>query len=59
MIKAFQAAADMRSAERKGDSAESPLPKEGSEGWDARNADALVTMAETLPVHRSRRPARW
>ena len=48
VVKALEAAADMRSAERMGGSAESPMPKEGADGWGARNADALVTMAETL-----------
>ena len=58
VIKALEAAADMRPAERKGGSEEPSMPKGGSAepseprdgavGWGARNADALVTMAETL-----------
>jgi len=58
VVKALEAAVDVRSAERKGGSAEPsmpkggpaepPLPEEGADGWGARNADALVTMAETL-----------
>lgn len=48
VVKALEAAADVRSAERKSGSAEPPLPKEGADGWGARNADALATMAETL-----------
>ncbi len=58
VIKALEAAADMRSGERKGGSAEPSMPKggsaepskprDGADGWGARNAGALVTMAETL-----------
>lgn len=48
VVKALEAAADVRSAERTGGSAEPSAPKEGADGWGPRNADALVTMAETL-----------
>jgi hypothetical protein len=48
VIKALEAAADMRSAERMGGSPDSSGSKEGADGWGARNADALVAMAETL-----------